>query len=376
MATRSLKFYSFLWLVGAVLVCAFASCGGDDDKDEPTQLTVSPSQISLMSDKNSSSSFTITSNGTWTVSVDDDWLMLSATSGTGNGAITLTAMSENASSADRTATVTVTAVDQVASVVVTQKAAYDANITVEFTDVLALCTSVGFHFNVGSKVDYFLFGTITTSLAGWTDDRIVEWLEEEETARVPADNAGNYFGFANMISGREYYLVAVGFDSKGNRGELTRQRVQIPEDEDGPFVWITDVKYSSTRWYMTYNPNGHTDMFYSAVWDGNKARNLGLYYCDAEVAMVMKKAIESGEIKPKPNLNKEWYVDRSNGAEFVYIATWGVGVREVFANKINTFFSSTSSNKPAMQAPVYDHDRPVKVIVSREDMESLRIITD
>lgn len=364
-------------MLGAIFCTAFAACGGDDD--EPATLTVSPTQISLLSDRNSSSAFTINSNDDWTVTVDADWLMLSATSGTGNGAITITATSENASSQERTALITVMAAGLQSAVTVTQKPAYESSCSVEFKDIVALTNSVAFHFNVGSKVDYFLFGAITTNSAGWTDDKVVQWLQEEDNSRHNADEADDLLGLANMQSGRDYYLVAVAFDSHGNRGELTRQLVTIPSEANSdPIVNITDLGYSSTKWFFDLIPNGYTQKFYMVGLDGDYAVVAAFYMNPAEIALLMKGMIAKNELTALPNASKSWSMNRTAGAMSIYIATWGVNVDNEFSHRLNFAYGNISDDKiqlnPNTQSVLLN--APVPTHLSRSDLDRVQIRTE
>ncbi len=74
--------------------------------NEPT-LYVSESSIPLGSPKNSSNTFTITSNTDWTISSDQSWITISRLSGSNNATISVSADSENTSASSRSGTITI-----------------------------------------------------------------------------------------------------------------------------------------------------------------------------------------------------------------------------------------------------------------------------
>ena len=88
--------------------------------DESKTLSVSTTSITLDSDINSSSSFTITSNTNWSIVKDQSWLRVYPTSGSNNGNIILTANSNNTSALSRSCILTVSGGGITKSITVTQ----------------------------------------------------------------------------------------------------------------------------------------------------------------------------------------------------------------------------------------------------------------
>lgn len=67
-----------------------ASCGGSDDDEAETLLTVSPNTFTLSSDGDSQV-LKIQSNTSWLITGASGWLSLSSSSGKGNASVVLTA---------------------------------------------------------------------------------------------------------------------------------------------------------------------------------------------------------------------------------------------------------------------------------------------
>lgn len=342
-----MKKIKFAWLLVLSLLCSvpFTSCSDKDD-EEPVQLSVSPSQLTLLSAKNSNATFNITSNKDWVITCDADWLSLSASSGSGNTPVLITALSDNASATDRVATVTVLSGEIESVVEVKQLAAYVADCKVEFTKILTMTTSVAFEFELGSKVNFFSFGWLKADAAGWTDDRIVEWLSSDDAEAFGNDVEGVY-GLDDMRAGTTYYLVAIAYDSQGNRGELTKTQIVTPKASSSePLVEIDDATVDASQWHWYTYPNARTHKYYMMALDGDVAYYARSMYSEAEMAALLKKSIDDGSIEPYANNSRRWSMNRTEDAMYLYVVTWGVGVSDNFANAlVRSFWTVNSSSK-------------------------------
>ena len=151
-----------------MLSFGFMSCGGDGEKDTPpaVSLSVTPTDINLVSNAGAQGSFTITCTGDWVVTCSESWISLSSTSGTGPGAIIVTASTENPNNSERTATITVKAGDETKYVTAKQAA----------PDILVLSgLDAPFDAQAGS-IQTALELTITCNGA-WTIEGKPEWLD-------------------------------------------------------------------------------------------------------------------------------------------------------------------------------------------------------
>lgn len=344
-----------------------------DKDDEPTSISVSPSQITLLSDKNSTASLTITANKDWTLSNTADWLSVSASSGSGNTTVILTALSENASASSREATVTITSGESSTEVSVSQLGAFVDGCSVSFENIVIMTTSVAFKFDVGPKVDYFNFGWLKSSAAGWTDERIVEWLSGEDSKTLGADVDGIY-GLDGMKAGTDYYLVAIAFDKQGNRGELTKTRVTTrTESNYEPITNIDDVRVNSSYWFWTTYPNARVQRFYMMSMDDEGASLIPYLYNEAELASVMKDAIDSNRLTPMSNSVQSWKLERSSGSNALFLVTWSQDVDGKFASVLNYAVWSVNANAPERLTPAIESNGEIRMRhVSEENFRLIR----
>lgn len=371
----------FKTLVAVALIASagtFTSCGGDDDNDdEPaTELKVSPSELTLLSDANSSASFSIECKSGWTVSKTDSWLAVSATSGNSNATITVTALNKNESSSPRTATILVSSGDKSEPVSVSQLPAYESGCSVEFTDLTILARSVAFKFILGSDVNYFYVGWIKSTSSGWTDDKIVQFLTDDDAKPFGRDEADQIVGMDGLVDGTSYSLVAVGFDSSGKRGEVTRHPFTTPVSKNSdPIVYYSDVAYSSTKWSFTTTPNGYTQKFYMIATDGLMADVLYYAYTDAEIAATIKDGIAEGKFSPFASNTRSWNMEREAGATSLFISSWGVSADNEFSPVLNSGYwtiGSSSVMSKSSRSAVGENPRIVRR--SAQEIERLKDI--
>lgn len=333
-------------LLGVCMMLLFVFvCTTGCKKDEPTTLTVSPNSLELLSDKGSTVSFMISTNTDWTISGLPEWLSLSAMSGTSTGNIIVTALSANASSQERQAELTIYAGDKSSIVSIRQRASLIPNCKVGFKDILAMSTSVAFKYDIDRNVSYFYSGYLSSSAAGWTDEKIINALMDEDRFDPSSSEDTGLQGFAGMDANSEYYLCAVGFNEKGEQGELTKTKIKtLKYSNQDPTINIFDVKYDSSTWYWSTEPDSYTSKYYMIFTDGDYATFYAYYLTEAEVCWLIKDGIDKGNISPIAR-GGDWNGSRSNGANSVYIATWGVNTDNAFSSVLNDFYGSVNSNK-------------------------------
>lgn len=345
------KFFTFFLCVAATLTSAsfFSSCGSDDDDEPKIPLSVSPSNITLQSDRNSSTGFTINCSKDWYLTNDADWLMTSASSGTGTTPITLTALTDNDSSTPRTATIIITSNGESATVNVTQLAAYSRGNSVDFSNPFVMCNSVAFTYSIGSDVSYFYAGYLNSSSVAWTDDRIVNELTNSDRFDPNDTEATGLTGFGGMDPGTTYYLCAVAYDKKGNRGELTKTKITtLQANVNDPWVDYEKVTYSAEGWYFYMHKNPFTHQYYIVVMDGPYSSSWYYDYTDAEIASMMKQLIDSSSLFPFTNDSDALPYTRTPGATDVYSAVWGESGQFKLSSQLNNdYWTISSDGKPA-----------------------------
>ncbi len=318
-------------------------------KDEPVELTVSPNSLELLSDKGSSVSFSITTNSDWYISGLPDWLSLSAQSGTSNGSVTITALSTNNSSAERSTELIVSAGDKSSVVSVRQRASLVANCKVSFKDMLTMPTSIAFKYDIDSNVSYFYAGYLSANAAGWTDEKIVNTLMDEDRFDPNSSEDTGLQGFGGMDSDTEYYLCAVGFNEKGEQGELTKTLIRTQKSlSQVPKISIYDVSYSSTKWRWKTEPNSYTSKYYMLFTEGIYADYYGLILTEAEICWIIKDGIGKGNMAPIAK-SGEWSGARDSGETSVYIATWGVDAENTFSTSCTEYYGTIDSTRSVVK---------------------------
>lgn len=339
------KNYLFILLLCLPMIGFLPACGGDDDDVPEVNLTASPTSLQLLSDKGSSVSFSISTNSEWTISGCPEWLSLSAMAGSMNGSVTVTALSSNSSASERTAELTITAGEKFTTVSVKQLASLVSDCSVGFKDILVMTNSVAFKYDIQDKVSYFYAGYLDSSAAGWTDEKIVNTLENEDRFDPNSSQDTGLNGFAGMEPDREYYLCAVGFTEKGEQGELTKTLVRTLKSESQvPLISISDAKYSSTKWFWTTEPNSYTAKYYMLFTDGVYADYYWSFMTTAEVAWIIKDGISNGKFNPIAK-GGEWNGAREPDATSLYVATWGVNAENTFSPLLNEYRATIGEDK-------------------------------
>lgn len=357
------KFFSFFLCAVLSMTAAsfFTSCGSDDDDEPKIPLSVSPSNITLQSDRSASTTFVINCTGTWTLQNNSDWLMTSASSGSGTTNITITALSANDTSSPRHAQISVFCDGETSTVEVTQLAEYSNECSVTFSDPYVMNNSVAFTYNIGSEVSYFYAGFLSASAIAWTEDRIVNELANSDRFDPQDTDITGTTGFGGMDPNTTYYLCAIAYDAKGNRGELTKTKITtLKENVNDPWVDFTGVSYTSTSWYLSLHKNPFAHQYYLVCYDGINA--LGMYYLftDAEIAVLMNNLINQNLIFPFTNDSDELPYNRTANATDVYFACWAQSGKFEFSPQLNTGLWSIDSS-----------DRPERKIGERRDVRRI-----
>ncbi len=312
---------SYLPTSALLLLCsaAIVACGSDDKdqgQDEPEILSVTPSSISLVSSANSSATFMITASGDWTINGGDDWLNISSTSGRGNTTITVTALTENSSASNRSCVLTINGSSVSATVGITQLAALKSGCNVSVTDKVILTDGFATKLSFGPNASYFYFGYLSSSSAGWTDDRIIQELQSKTKAHEAKD--GIIMHNEVLDENTDYYLYYVAFDEQGNRGEILRYPIHTPSSRNAPAAYISDVTCDYYKWYWTATISATASEYYMIADEGMNAFNLYHDYSPALIAMIIKDNLSDYTSFIQ---TADYYLIKEEGY-FLYIATW------------------------------------------------------
>lgn len=320
----------------------FTACGGDDpEPPKPeVELSVTPTDISLMATQGASASFTVSATHAWVISCDADWINLSSKSGNGSTSITVTALGDNKSSAERSTTITITSGDKTQTVNVKQLPAYK-NLSVNVTDVVALYNSIAFKLTYTGNVSYFYLGTLSAEAVGWTDDKIMEELQKG-TAEKPSDDTS--FGIGNLNSNSTYYICIIAFDEQGERGPVTKMPVTTKAytTNRARVSYGTTVSYTSSQWSWTTTIGPYTSRYYMLSVSGLYAYVFS-NYADALVASIIKDDVDAGDIQPIIQ-SGSWIRVREIGDSYFYSAAWAKDANNEWAWALDEKYRSLSSS--------------------------------
>lgn len=327
------KIRKILMLSVTILMLGISTSCGDKDKDFSDPISASPTQLTMMSDRNSTVTFNITCYGQWTISSDASWLMLSSTSGKGNTTIVATALSYNDSASPRYANLTISSTTEETVVTITQLGAYESNCNVYINNTLALDTSIAFDLILDRNVSYFYYGFLKESQsAGWTDDRIANALMDFDVENANLDWTNVAAG--NMEPNTSYLLCAVGFDAKGNRGEVTKLKISTrPSKNSDPWVGIDNIGRDNTYFYWTTVPDGYTQKYYMLAYTGELAQLVAQYFYPANIAYIMRDQIASDDLAVISK-GDSWMLP-NDGTYELAIGTWGVDANNQFSAQLN-----------------------------------------
>lgn len=313
-----------------------ASCGSDDD-DEPTppeSLSVTPTEISLLSEKGSSASFTITTNGAWVASCASDWLHLSARNGNGNSMVTVTALTENSSSEVRTAQVLVQAGSLSLVVTVSQMAGLVA-VKVVPVNIVALHDELAWEMEeIGTVNEYRMIWINESAYNRMNNVELLDTLMKSDVRKLndqylfaPAyENDGRKDPNQRLIvENTTYYICTVAFDMNKNRGEIVKTKVTTPAyvDDDND-AWVL----------LSFEPS--EDIFSNAFRFTAKKEG----FCNTYHAIY-------GNLPSDENYNVALYAYQINyylkyGKKHWFASTWGLEIVTDYIND-HTFVHYTNN---------------------------------
>lgn len=356
------------------VLCGFAltSCGDDDDNGNgvPEELEVNPSAISLLASANSSATFTITYGGNWTVSGAPEWLNVSSMSGKGNTSLVVTSISANSSATNRECTLTVSGNDTQASVVVSQLAGLKSGCEVMITDKLIFSDNCTFVLDFGSNASYFYAGFLPATSAGWTDEKIVQTMIDDDNPRTAEDS--KVMCASGLNPETQYLAVFAAYDAQGNRGELIREPFTTPKYDNTPLAIISYVSYDNENWYWETTLGATATEYIMASWEGDLAVARAYLYETSETGLYLRNRLSTLTTYVQ---SSSWYMSRDD--DELYICTWAKK-NESWGANLYTFFgrinddeeeSSIVKNTPARSTDKVA-DRPTITCCSWKQLEA------
>lgn len=314
-------------------------------------------------------SLSIIANSSWTISSKPDWIDVSSTHGKGNSTIKLTTNSRNNSSKERTSELIISCDGNSVVVNLVQKGLLAPNCEVTPTNIFTLNDGVAFDFKFGSEVSYYYYGYLeASSLGSMTDDEIVEVSEELFDRYTPEDD---HLGvLADLYSGTEYYIICIGYNSEGKRGDMIKTKVKTKSSYSNyAFAAISDVYYTETTWNWTTTIGAYAKKYYQVAWSGLDAWYYGEFYADVEIAWIIDNNVKKGNLSPIVN-SSEWSISRPAGDVDVYIATLAVGEDGEYPGVMNVFYGSISESN-YIQMKSFEKPKQKCFVVSKSKLNKL-----
>lgn len=127
------------------------------------ELSVSPTNSSLLANEGSSTSITITTNVAWQITNVSDWIHLSANSGNGTTQVTLTSKSENFSDEIRSAKITISTQNKSSEVTINQEPLLAQGCRVNITNSTIMCDGFACDLSFGREARGYREGFFTTT---------------------------------------------------------------------------------------------------------------------------------------------------------------------------------------------------------------------
>lgn len=299
---------------------------------EPGGIVVSPTVISILGEKGSNNTVTVTATGAWSLVGCPEWLHASATSGTGTTTITLTALTENWSDEERSATLTFRTSTLSATSRVTQLGTLPVGLRVNTSDMTIMRDGFACDLSFGPNAKGYKEAFFTEAKYLTMTDRDIynelmtqtEYDALEDYAFLPvAVNPGT-----KLI----YCVAAYGNDNNDDGshkyGPVTIERITTRREtlEDDMDLTLT---YNSTQWKVIADRKGKygqkCDEYYYIAAEDDLAETLLAYYLlfsDAFLAhRVFKPMIEENS-----NTNYKYgpqTMTWNRGGNKFFCTTWG-----------------------------------------------------
>lgn len=330
------KIGTFSFLVTTLFICT--ACPGPNDD---TSLKVNPTEISLLPDKGSSSTFTITTDEDWKAICVDNWLHLSSTSGSGSATITITALSANDSENPRTAVINIVADDNTASVNVTQEPLYiDATVDADIDNMVVLTKSVCVKVTGSGDVSYYRGGYLKQSQsAGWTDEKVLSHLTYDSKLEDNED----IMPLSDLSPNTNYYLYTVAFDEKGNQGPLKRYEFKTAASlTNRPKIGYGSVTIENGEWHWSTQMNPYTSKYY--MYSSDDPDTYAIFAStsvpDALKAYFVREFINDGSLSP---IVQSGYWKMTRSSNYFYCLSWAVGSDNKYAGEIDQIAGTVKS---------------------------------
>lgn len=338
-------------------------------------VSVTPTDINLAAEENSSSSFTINTTASWTASCPASWLTLGSTSGNGSTTVSFRATA-NESSDVRSTVINVQIGSLSRQINVTQDPLYiNAYANVDESSIIALTTSAAFRMTYSGDVSSFYLRWMDKSTsASLSDEEVISWLSANYSRTSVSEWFGEYdecvaWPTDVLSANTNYVLFTVAYNAQGKRGPVQRYEFTTPRSvTNRPRVTYGSVYYDSYYWHFSTTIGAYAKRYYMLTVDDAEAYKCIYNYTDAVVAYFIQDYINSGELTPIVN-SSSWTRARTSGARYFYSAAWAQGDDGNMSGVLdstNGYISSSSLES----APMNDN-KPKFSVISMKELKEL-----
>jgi hypothetical protein len=350
-------FIGLLTIMMAVTIClGFTSCG-DDDGDS-SSISVSPTSVSLLSDKGSTSSITVTASGEWSLTNCPEWLHVSATSGTGTTTLILTALTENWSAESRSAVLSFISGGNTASATISQLPSMPAGLKVTTSNMTIMSDGFACDLKFGTETKGYREAFFTEdAIKTMTERDIYNKLMEQTEYSGSADytflptwvNPGTKLVYCVAAYGNENNT-----DGSHKYGPMTMVKIETKDMTIYDDMYLT-LSYTSSRWTVTTSRTGQygqrCDEYYYYAAEGDYAETL-YYYANQVTYAFLAHFFFKPMIAEDPNkgytYGPQTMTFTRNENQF-FCSTWGKDRdTKAFSSEISWVYKNTSSSAPAL----------------------------
>ena len=351
------SFYGILTIMMAVTFCfGLSSCGSDDD--DSSSISVSPTSVSLLSDKGSTSSLTITASGEWSLASCPEWLHVSATSGNGTTTLILTALSENWSSESRSAVLSFISGGNTASATISQLPSMSEGLEVQTSNMTIMSDGFACDLKFGPKTKGYREAFFTEeAIKTMTERDIYNKLMEQSEYSGSADYTF-LPGWVDPGTKLVYCVAAYGnennADGSHKYGPMTKVQITTKAKTLYDDMYIS-LSYTSSRWTVATSRTGQygqrCDEYYYYAAEGDYADDLQFYANKVTYAFLAHFIFEP-MIAKDPNDGYKYGPQTMTFTRYedqFFCATWGKDRdTKAFSSEISWVYKDTNSSSAAL----------------------------
>ena len=318
---------NFIWsnlvmVVVMVLSMIMTSCRSDDDNFHLPKCYVNKNDLSFNSKKGDVRELSITCNGKWKISNVPDWLIAESMEGRGTTTVKFTTSMSNTTSSPYEGLMKVTFEedpDAIETIRVEQRGDAVANCGVTPNLIETLSDGIACDFNLDNNVVKYYRGFLPKSDVGrMSEEDIIEKLKNEFRPHIPSDE--ELASADGLKPGTCYVIYTLGFDKKGNRGELIATEVSTMNIKNNePIAKVEDIRKNGMYWnWSTRKETASCNGYFMMTTENYDVANVP----DVCQAWMMKYAIQNGAISEY--VNDAGWKQKVNNGSFFFVWTRGV----------------------------------------------------